>query len=659
VIRVPHSPRPRASILLIAWRNAGVLERCLLALASGGCAGVDAEIVIILNDAEPDVATFVRRQVAGVVVIASEIHLGFAGANNAAARAASGEFLVLLNDDTAPEPGWLEALVRAADRFPNAGAVGSRVMFPDGSLQEAGSILWSNGVTSGIGRGADERSFGCLAVREVDYCSGCSLLVRRATWNAIAGLSEEFFPSYYEDVDLCLAIQALGQAVLYTPESRVAHHESRSSRDERFKAFVFKRNGDLFRAKWAEHLAGCEPYKPTSRAARERAIVRASGVPRRLLVIDDWMPNAHLGAGFPRMRDTLGELAGRYAITLCVTHEVPKPDRALAELGIEILRTPLEIELNREGVFYDAVMISRPLNFHRSSAIVRRRQPQAALIYDAEALYHVRMSRYAALESDPGRRGELQEKADAMREIEIRIASAADTIVSISEDEARFFRAENAAPVTVIRPTLSTASFGERTFRERSDIGFVPGWLGGEVSTNTDGLKWFVSHVLPIIRDKRSFARVLVTGQDPPASVRQLASDGVVLVGHQPNLTEFYSRVRVVIAPVRYGAGVKLKSIEAIQHGVPLVATAQGAEGIDGLEPAAIAVAEEPEAFAASVLELLTDQRRWNEGHSACRRMVTRWTNEPGETWSQVLERTLLARSPEVVAQRVRQTIAS
>src|SRR5262249_49709755 len=201
VVRVPHSPRPRASILLIARRNAGVLERCLLSLANGGCDGVEAEIVIILNDADPDVATFVRRQVAGAVVIASDINLGFGGANNAAARAASGEFLVLLNDDTEPERGWLEALVRVADRYPNAGAVGSRMMFPDGSLQEAGSILWSNGATTGIGRGADERGFGCLAVREVDYCSGCSLLVRRATWAAVAGFSEEFFPIYYEDVD--------------------------------------------------------------------------------------------------------------------------------------------------------------------------------------------------------------------------------------------------------------------------------------------------------------------------------------------------------------------------------------------------------------------------------------------------------------------------
>src|SRR5262249_55672779 len=159
---------------------------------------------------------------------------------------------------------------------------------------------------------------------------------------------------------------------------------------------------------------------------------------RRLLVIDDWMPNAHRGAGLARMRDTLRELAGRYAITLWVSHEVPKPDRELAELGIEILTTPLEIELNREGVFYDAVIISRPFNFHRSWAMVRQCQPQAALIYDAEALYHVRLSRYAALESDPGRRGELQAEADAMREIESRIAGAADAIVSISEDEARF-----------------------------------------------------------------------------------------------------------------------------------------------------------------------------------------------------------------------------
>jgi GT2 family glycosyltransferase len=658
VVQVPESRRPRASVLLIARRNAAVLARCLSALANGACAGVETEIVIILNDAEPEVTEFVRGSVLGAVVVASEINLGFSGANNAAARAASGEFFVLLNDDTEPESGWLEALVRTADRYPNSGGVGSRMIFPNGTLQEAGSIVWSTGATAGIGRGADEGCAGYGSVRQVDYCSGCALLVRRTTWEAVGGLSEEYFPIYYEDVDLCLAIRQLGQSVLYSPGSRVAHHESLSSRDDRFKNFVFERNADLFREKWSAYLATCEPCDPASPAARERAILRARDVPRRLLIVDDRVPNAQLGSGFPRMRDTVRELAARYAVTLCVTDEVPPPDRELSELGVEILRTPLDVELGRPGVFYDAVIISRPHNFYRSVAAVRQRQPQAALIYDGEALFHVRMSRYAALEDDVDRRSQLQAEADAMRAIEASIAASADAIVAISPDEASFFRAGGATSVTVIRPTLSSAALGDRSFRERSDIGFVPGWLGGEQSTNTDGLKWFAAHVLPLIVAEEPLVRVLVTGQNPPASIRQIASDRLVLVGNQADLSEFYHRVRVVIAPVRYGAGVKLKSVEAIQHGVPLVATSQGAEGIDALEPGAIAVADTPEEFASRTLELVTREDSWAKAHAACRATVVRWARDTGDTWPAFLERTLLARSPVAVADRVRRSLA-
>jgi hypothetical protein len=342
---------------------------------------------------------------------------------------------------------------------------------------------------------------------------------------------------------------------------------------------------------------------------------------------------------------------------LGVTDEVPPPDRELSDLGVEILRTPLDVELGRPGVFYDAVIISRPHNFHRLVAAVRQRQPQAALIYDGEALFHVRMARYAALEAQSDRRRQLEAEAGVMRAIEASIAASADAIVAISSDEARFFQTWGAAAVTVIRPTLSSASLGDRRFHERADIGFVPGWLGGEQSTNTDGLKWFAAHVLPIIASRAPHVRVLVTGRNPPASIRQLSSERLVLVGNQPDLSGFYNRVRAVITPVRYGAGVKLKSVEAIQHGVPQVATSQGAEGIDA-EPGAIAVADRPEEFASHTLDLVTREERWAAAHAACRATVARWAQDTGDTWPAFLERTLLSRSPVAVAARVRRTLA-
>ena len=148
----PPVDAPRASILVLAWRSLSPLARCLHSLERHLPAGV-AEVVILLNGASPDVSRYVEGQVGGAKVVRSSVNLGFAGGCNRAAAAASGEYLVLLNDDTEIQPGWLEALVDAADSDPGVGAVGSRILFPDGSLQEAGCIIWNDGSTMAVGRG--------------------------------------------------------------------------------------------------------------------------------------------------------------------------------------------------------------------------------------------------------------------------------------------------------------------------------------------------------------------------------------------------------------------------------------------------------------------------------------------------------------------------
>ncbi len=135
-----------------------MLGRCLCALAAEVDDPIAAEVVLVLNGADADVTTFVDQYVQGTVVLRSPVNLGFAGGCNLAARQARGAYLVFLNDDTEVNRGWLEALVRVADTQPRVGAVGSRILFPDGRLQEAGSLVWRDGSAQGLGRGASADS---------------------------------------------------------------------------------------------------------------------------------------------------------------------------------------------------------------------------------------------------------------------------------------------------------------------------------------------------------------------------------------------------------------------------------------------------------------------------------------------------------------------
>lgn len=139
------------------------------------------------------------------------------------------------------------------DEDQRVAVVGSKVLMPDGRLQEAGSVLWNDGSTSGVGRGDDPDAVPYQRRRPVDYVSFCSAMVRRTAWESAGGFDERYFPAYYEDVDLCLTLQAGGWAVIYEPTS-VVHHEQGGSASRDFRDFISRRNQQAFVDKWTAAL---------------------------------------------------------------------------------------------------------------------------------------------------------------------------------------------------------------------------------------------------------------------------------------------------------------------------------------------------------------------------------------------------------------------
>src|SRR5580658_8714975 len=169
----PVSAEPSVSIIVLAVGNSPHLLGCLQSVCEN-IRHTDYEVIVVLNGADLDLTSDVARRVEGTRVIASRVNRGFAGGCNLGASAARGEYLVLLNDDALVEPGWLEPLVAACERRPRVGAVGSRLLHADGSLQEAGQVLWSDGSTTGVGRDAPAQLHAYEWARRVDYCSGSS-----------------------------------------------------------------------------------------------------------------------------------------------------------------------------------------------------------------------------------------------------------------------------------------------------------------------------------------------------------------------------------------------------------------------------------------------------------------------------------------------------
>jgi GT2 family glycosyltransferase len=273
-LHLQRSPTPLVTVIIPAASTPALLGACLMSLSQFGPREIPFETIVVLDEPVAAVEAQLREAVKGVEVVASTVNLGLSGALNRARSVAHGEFLVTLHDDAEIETGWLEALVECAEAHPEAGAVGGKVLFPDGRLQNAGMILWRDGITSPPWAGQRPSATAFDRMRPVDYCGSSSLLVRAAALDAIGGFDERFYPGYYVDVNLSMALRQLGFIVLYQPKSRI-RHQLASSTTPRFRNFIWSRNRLLFLEKWDSVLQDHEPPARDDPAAIQRALARA------------------------------------------------------------------------------------------------------------------------------------------------------------------------------------------------------------------------------------------------------------------------------------------------------------------------------------------------------------------------------------------------
>ena len=253
-LALPVTDDPEVSIIIPTYGQHELAYTCLKSLAEHPPeVGIE---VLLIDDHAPEPAADALALAEGLSLIRNDDNLGFLRSCNRAAEQARGRFLLLLNNDTLLLEGCLDALHRTFAEHEHVGAVGARLIYPDGRLQEAGGIVWKDGSAWNWGRGEHPDDPRFNYVREVDYCSAACLMVPSALFHELGGFDERYAPAYYEDTDLCLALRDRGYSVLYQPAATVVHFEGAShGTDESagLKAYQV-RNRDLFREKWAARL---------------------------------------------------------------------------------------------------------------------------------------------------------------------------------------------------------------------------------------------------------------------------------------------------------------------------------------------------------------------------------------------------------------------
>lgn len=631
-LSVPQWEEPAVSIVIPVYNQFDYTYLCVRSILEHS--GDVSYEIIITDDCSTDLTKEIDRIITGLHTLHNSKNLRFLLNCNNAAKSARGKYILFLNNDTQVQENWLAPLVELIERADDIGMVGSKLVYPDGRLQEAGGILWKDGSAWNYGNRSDPDLPEYNYVKEADYISGAAIMIRRELWEEIGGFDERFVPAYCEDSDLAFEVRRHGYKVMYQPASVVVHFEGVSNGTDTSsgqKAYQVV-NQKKFYEKWKDVLES-EHFENGENVfqARDHSYNKET-----VLVIDHYIPTYDKDAGsrtvdqYIRLLVDLGfnvKLLGDNFY-----HNVPYAIR-YEQWGVEILygvyyrdnwkKWVLENRDTLSCVFMNRPHISvKYIDFFKS-------ETDAKIIYYGHDLHYLRERREYELNHDK----RLLKSSENWKKQELGIMQKADVVFTISCDEKEIINHELGAEKAVISPIFYYNSIPKRkkNLQDCRDIIFVGGFSH---HPNEDGILWFVKKVWPTVSKRLPDSKLIVIGSNPTEQIKQIASDRIVVTGYvtDEKLSEYYESSRVCVVPLRYGAGVKGKTVEAMSFQIPIVSTAIGIEGLAGIEQY-IQSSDTPNDFAERVVSLYTDtQLAESESKKYCDYLQERFSYESAKT---------------------------
>ena len=609
-LNFPYVENPKVSIIIPVYNQIHYTYACLVSILEN-TEGFDYEI-IIADDVSTDATKEIDKFVSGLVIARNESNQGFLKNCNNAAKKARGEYIFFLNNDTTVEKDWLPPLIKLLESDKSIGMVGSKLIYPDGRLQEAGGIIWSDGSGWNYGRCDDPNKPEYNYVRDVDYISGAAIMLSRKLWEEIGGFDERYAPAYCEDSDLAFEVRKRGLRVVYQPLSVVTHFEGVSNGTDvngtGLKRYQVENNKKL-QEKWSEEFKNQYDNVGVPNAFRARERSRGKKV---ILFVDHYVPTFDKDAGSKTTFQYIKMFIERGYVVKFLPDNFAKSEpytSILEQMGVEVLygnemRTNIFEWIENNQANIDIAYLNRP---HIATKYIDfiKEKTNIKVIYYGHDLHFLRERREYELTGDVERKN----ASSYWKSMELDLMRKASISYYPSNVEVdyihTFDKKINAKAITA----YVFEKFGNIDYNPdiRAGVLFVGGFSH---PPNADALEYFLDNMWDEIYAQIK-APFYIVGSNATDEIKALHNEakGIIFKGFvsEEELKELYEKVRLVVVPLRYGAGVKGKVIEALYYNDPVITTSVGAEGIDNSYNQML-VADEPGDFVEKCVKLYNDK---------------------------------------------------
>lgn len=612
---------PKVSIIIPVYNQIDYTLKCLKSIQKAKDS-TSIEIIVV-DDCSTDDTEQTLSKIDGIIYHRNTVNLGFVRNNNLAAKMAKGEYLFLLNNDTEVTDGYLEWLLKTFEKYPETAVAGSKLVYADGTLQEAGSHLYKTGNGFNYGKFQSPDNYNYNFVREVDYCSGAAILIKKSIFEELGMFDEEYAPAYYEDSDFQFKTKRAGYKNYYQPKSVVIHYEGISNGKDLGKETTGVKkyqevNRSTFLSKHGEYIN--ENGYDEDYSQMDNQIFPKDK--EHIFFFEDQLVRPDCDSGSQRCFNLLMILQERFQVTFIPRNQVydEKYFDLLTQNKIRVLINKNNNPLIDLTEFFSKnqsvpkyIILSRPETAIDFFEIIKINFPGIKVIYDTVDMHHVRWESMLEIldpedEQFNDKKNWLEKAIENYKSIETFVCQSSDEVWAITNEEHDYLvnNLDIDSDKIKLIPNILDTNPSESGYEGRKDMMFIGNFFH---IPNLNAIQYYVNKIAPEIKKRNLDITLNIIGSNAQR-ISNMKLEKSNLLGFIEDVDPYFNTSLFAFYPLIDGAGMKGKVTQALALGLPVVTTDIGAQGYENASEYML-IGNTPEELVDCMQRYMSDKNLW------------------------------------------------